>query len=98
MLERTTSLTPVQAFELAVRIAGSAKVAHGCRISREMVRRIRMSGRGVVPKYAPAIEAATDGLITCEQLCPQVHWQRDPQGLPVAYTVPVQELVARAAA
>lgn len=98
MLDRTTSLTSAQALELAVRIAGSSKVAQCCRISREMVRRIRTSGRALDPKYAAAIEAATGGLITCEQLCPHVQWARDQEGRPAAYTVPVRELVARSAA
>lgn len=38
----------------------------------------------------PAIETATGGAVTCEQLRPDVTWQRDEGGNVTGYIVPVQ--------
>ncbi|WP_425401228.1 transcriptional regulator [Algiphilus sp.] len=37
--------------------------------------------RGVPRDEAPKIEIATNGEVTCEQLCPGVRWVRDDQGI-----------------
>jgi len=46
---------------------------------------------GLTPPYvAPLVEAATG--ITCEQLRPDLRWERDEQGRVTAYTVPIRTI------
>lgn len=48
---------------------------------------------GLTPPYvAPFVEAATG--ITCEQLRPDLRWERDDQGRVTAYTVPIRSFHA----
>lgn len=37
----------------------------------------------------PAIEAVTDGAVRVEELCPEVVWQRDADGIPTHYLTPL---------
>lgn len=63
-----------------------AAIAAACGLSREAVRKWDL----VPLDNCPAIESATVGAVTCEQLRPDVTWQRDSAGQVTGYVVPVQ--------
>lgn len=49
-------------------------VARACGITSQAV----SQWKKVPLDHCPAIETATDGRLTCEQMRPDVQWQRDP--------------------
>ncbi|HEX7112731.1 MAG TPA: YdaS family helix-turn-helix protein [Mizugakiibacter sp.] len=69
------------------RILGSfAAIARVCRVTRQAVSQWQC----IDPEYAPALEVACKRQVTAEQMCPQVEWERDPQGRIVCYRTPVR--------
>lgn len=66
--------------------SGIARIAQACGTSRQFIHKMRRVWRdtGLPPKalraHAPVIEAACGGLVTAEDLCPDVDWRRDAEG------------------
>ena len=59
----------------AVEIVGSkAELAARLNLTRAAVWQWSMQGRKVPAEYCPSIERMTNGLVTCEQLRPDVEW------------------------
>lgn len=70
------------------KLNGVGRLAHELGIRQSAVS--NWLARGNVPAdRAPAIEAATGGEIRCEDLRPDLTWERDAHGRVVAYRVPV---------
>jgi len=53
----------------------------------------------ITPDKAILVEVATERMVTCEELLPELSWERDRRGNVVAYRVPVvvQKPASRAA-
>ncbi|MGE7139169.1 Cro/CI family transcriptional regulator [Luteibacter sp. NPDC031894] len=45
--------------------------------------------QGIPVDRAPLIEAASNGVLRCEEVCPGVEWTRDKRGSVTGYNVPV---------
>ena len=45
---------------------------------------------GVAPDDAPAFEIVTAGVVQCQELAPDVEWQRDVEGKVTGYVVSVK--------
>lgn len=58
-----------------------AAIGRACGLSRNAPR----LWQTVPEEHAPALEQATHGRITCEQMCPDLEWERDSSGRVVAY-------------
>ena len=56
-----------------------------------------IAGQTVPQDRAIAIETATAGAVTCEDLRPDVAWQRSEDGAVTGYTVPVKSTDQQAA-
>lgn len=74
-----------QAIEAA---GGLQPFAALCDVRYQAVQKWRRNG--VSPHRAAQIEDVTRGLVRCEQLCPDVIWQRDTAGRVTGYTVPIE--------
>lgn len=75
---------------------GTAEVARLCGVSSQAVSQWRSKG-AIPPDRCPAIESATGGAVRCEDLLPDVTWQRDDAGNVTGYVVPVAFAEAKAA-
>lgn len=89
-----TNLTALQrAVELA---GGQSALARHIHCESHPVRQghvwnwLNIKGQQVPPAIAPAIEAQTG--VTCEQLRPDLRWQRDGDGRVIAYAVPLSPI------
>lgn len=60
----------------------------GCSITPQAIYKWREAG--VPTDRAPLIEAASGGVLRCEQICPDVDWLRDAKGNITGYRVPIQ--------
>lgn len=60
----------------------------GCSITPQAIYKWR--GASVPLDKAPLIEIASGGAVRCEQICPDVDWERDSAGNLTGYRVPVQ--------
>lgn len=79
----------MNAVEKAVEIIGTrAKLARACSQPPQAVTRWLRSGR-VPARRALAIEAATGGKVTCQDLRPDVEWLIDDSGTVTGYHVRV---------
>ena len=59
----------------AARIVGTqAAIAKGLNVSKTAVSQWKDEGRRVPAEHCPLIERATKGLVTCEELRPDVAW------------------------
>ncbi len=58
---------------------GPAAFARALNVSKQRVSNWRK--RGVPRDEAANVERATDGAVTCEELCPEVTWLRDGNGI-----------------
>lgn len=61
------------------------RIADCANVSAPAVRHWIGGIRSVTEPVAPAIEAATRGAVTCEELCPDVQWTRDEAGRVIGY-------------
>ena len=81
-------------FDRAVEIAGSkAKLAGLIGVSAQAVS--QWNPQRVPPEQCAAIELGTGGRVRCEALRPDIEWQRDTDGKPVAYVVPLTQVPPR---
>lgn len=71
----------------AIRELGLTGIARALNVSPPAVAKWRSAG--VPADRAPAIEAATGGEVRCEDLRPDLTWERDAAGQVIAYRVPV---------
>lgn len=82
-----------QHIERAVAICGNSQTAlaqrMGSSVRQGHIWRWLQAGR-VTPKFAPLMEAAVGGQVRCEDLCPDVEWQRDHNGRVFAYRVRIE--------
>lgn len=78
---------PEPAINRAIREIGLTTIAKALKVSPPAVAKWRAAG--VPADRAPAIETATGGEIRCEDLRPDLTWERDAHGRVVAYRVPV---------
>lgn len=65
-------------------------VAAACGVTPVAVAHWAAGVRGLPPRQCPSIEAATG--VPCEQLLPDLRWQRDADGRVIAYAVPLQPI------
>jgi len=71
---------------IAIAAVGSQKrLAEGLRIRSPSITAWKVGN--IPPNQCPAIEVLTG--VTCEQLRPDLHWQRDADGRVIAYAVPL---------
>lgn len=78
-----------EALERAIRIAGNqVKFAAAIGVKPQAIK--PYFTRGLSPERCPAAEAFTG--VTCEQLRPDLRWERDATGRVVAYSVPLQSV------
>lgn len=73
-----------------------AELARTCGQKPQAVTRWLRTGR-VPAAHAIAIETATVGAVRCEDLRPDVTWQRDDAGNVTGYVVPIAPSEAKAA-
>lgn len=79
-------------------MTGIAIIATACGTSRQFIHKMRRIWRttGAPPRamreHAPAIEAACGGAVRADELCPDVYWERDADGVIVRYSVPVGQV------
>lgn len=67
------------AIAAAVRVMGSqAKLATVLDLTPPVINQWLKGTRPMPPDRCPAIERATEGCVTCEELRPDVRWQRVP--------------------
>lgn len=86
------------AIQLAVRLLdGPTAAGRLLGLSHETVRKWLIAGMPPLDRCA-AIESATAGAVTCEQLRTDVEWERDAAGAVIAYRVPVPAPDRQAAA
>ncbi len=69
------------------RAGGRSKVAAACRVRYQAVQ--KWEANGVPLDRCAAIESATGGQVRCEDLRPDVEWQRDAAGSVTGYLVKV---------
>jgi DNA-binding transcriptional regulator YdaS (Cro superfamily) len=73
------------ALSSAIAVLGSgAELARRAGVKPQVVSEWIGGGRRIPPGRCPAIEAATDGQVTCEQLRPDLEWAVLPDGRKVA--------------
>jgi DNA-binding transcriptional regulator YdaS (Cro superfamily) len=71
----------------AIQIAGNqARFAEAIGVKPQAIK--PYFTRGLSPERCPAAEAATG--VTCEQLRPDLRWQRDADNRVIAYAVPLE--------
>lgn len=71
-------------------VGGTTVLASACSVSQPFIMQMK-SGKPVPPKRCPAIERATNGEVRCEDLCPDLTWNRDSQGRVISYTVAIED-------
>lgn len=81
----------MNALERAIKHAGTvSRLAHILGVRQSAVS--NWKSRGDIPAdQCPTIETATAGAVRCEELRPDVTWQRDTSGAVTGYVVPVQQ-------
>lgn len=83
-------MTWLKSHPLGERNIALCRIADACGVTPVAVRHWSNGTRQVPVDQAPAIERATGGGLTCEQLCPDVDWIRDASGQVTHYRVRVQ--------
>lgn len=77
------------AFLRAIDAAGSqVAVARACGVSKGLISHWVNDVAPIHPVHFPAIESATGGRVTCEEMRPDLHWIRD-NGIVVGYITPL---------
>lgn len=71
----------------ALAVASKSDIARACNQHRQAVDKWARTG-SVPARHCAAIEVLTG--VTCEDLRPDIDWQRDPSGKVTGYTVPVR--------
>lgn len=90
------NLTNQQAIRRAVQLAGGqTALAKLLEVKQGHVYDWVNRDSGAPFEHCPAIEAATG--VKCEALRCEVEWQRDENGLPVGYTVPIASIPSKVA-
>jgi DNA-binding transcriptional regulator YdaS (Cro superfamily) len=86
----------VSHIERAVSLAGSKpKLAVAIGVNHSLIYQWLRGIRPIAPERCPAIESATG--VRCEELRPDVQWNRNADGAVTGYTVPLPEAASRAA-
>lgn len=69
-----------------------ALASFGDKISPQAI--YKWKSKGIPVDRAPLLEAASNGAVRCEDICPDVQWMRDTRGNLTCYRVPVPQVIA----